>query len=139
MNRDELWNQVRQGVLDGIQYTVQKTEELTKIGRIKLEIASQKRRIGRRVADLGARVYDLLCDGAECVVREDERVRELVEQLKLDEVRLDQLNTELEALRAQPDSEAEFTIDLVDIEDDLYKTSRDKPASGEESDKTDKV
>ena len=33
MNHEELWSQIRRGVKEGIHYTVQKTEELTRIVR----------------------------------------------------------------------------------------------------------
>lgn len=134
MNRDELWGQIRQGLRDGIQYTVQKTEELTKVGRLKLEIASQKRRIGRRVADLGARVYDLLSEVPDSHVHIDEQVLLLVDQLKQDEAKLVALETELESVKAPEEDEIDIEIDAEEVADELYKPHKPStaPEAGED-------
>jgi len=133
MNRDELWANIRQGLRDGIHYTVQKTEELTRIGRLKLEIASQKRRLARLFGELGARVYALLSEEGEPAPdpRADERVQELRARLLAEEDRLDALLADLAAARAAGAREGgdeggaeQVTIRVEDVEDDLFADSR---------------
>jgi hypothetical protein len=140
MNRDDLWSQIRQGLKDGIQYTVQKTEELTRIGRLKLEIASQKRRLARLFGELGARTYALLSEEDPQDPRQDARVRELFEGLLREERRLDGLLEELGAARAAAASEVDdesspeqVTIRVDEVEDDLFfkSESADKDDSGQ--------
>ena len=123
MKREDLWSQIRQGLKEGIQYTVNKTEELTRIGRLKLEIASQKRKIARQLGELGGRVYQLL--GAEDVqtndLAGDERIDELVGGLKELEAELDRLGQELtkvqEAGAAEEEGVAEGVQETAEAEE----------------------
>lgn len=132
MNRDDLWTQIRQSFKDGIHYTVQKTEELTRIGRLKLEIASQKRRLARLFGELGARSYALLtAEGEALDLREDARMIELRDRLLVEEARLGALTADLEAARAasakagEDDAgEEQVTIRVEDVEDDLFFNSK---------------
>lgn len=133
MNRDELWTQIRQGLKDGIHYTVQKTEELTRIGRIKLEIASQKRRLARLFGELGARSFALLTQEGDAAedLRLDERLIELKDRLLEEEQRLDALLADLAAARAastkdegETESAEQVTIRVEDVEDELFFNSK---------------
>jgi hypothetical protein len=105
MSKEEFWTQIRDGLKEGLNYTVHKTEELTRIGRLKVEIYAQKRRIARQFADLGGQVYLLLGADEPMEVEADTRVRELVLELKKMEVGLEDIETELAEARKGSDVE----------------------------------
>ena len=47
----DLWEKVRKSVIDGVQIAAEKTEELTKLGKIKIEILNIKRKISKNFTE----------------------------------------------------------------------------------------
>ncbi len=109
MNKEDFWAQVRDGLKEGLNYTVHKTEELTRIGRLKVEIYSQNRRIAREFAELGGQVFLLLDRDDPEDVGDDTRVRELVLELKKMKATMDQLEVDLADARKGSESEQHET------------------------------
>ncbi len=82
MSNEDRWSQVRQTLREGFEFTVQKAEEWTRLGRLKIEIASQKRRLARQFGELGARVYALMSadETRSEPLQEDAQVQALIER-----------------------------------------------------------
>ena len=53
-----LWDKIRQSVMEGMSTAAEKTEELTKLGKNKLELLAIKRKISKQFTELGALVYE---------------------------------------------------------------------------------
>jgi hypothetical protein len=137
MNKEDFWAQVRDGLKEGLNYTVHKTEELTRIGRLKVEIYSQKRRIAREFAELGGQVFLLLDREEPAEVAVDTRVRELILELKKMKASMDQLEIDLADSRKCADTEVHetetgesITVHVVDpdfgVEDEKPEADRDE-------------
>ena len=53
------WETVRETFSDGLHVAAEKTEEITRVGRIKLDIIGIKKSIEHNLLDLGKFIYDL--------------------------------------------------------------------------------
>ncbi len=77
-----LWNSIKDRVRDGVTAAAGKTEELTRVGRIRLEIASIRRQINKHHSNLGQYVHSLITSGGLEIASDDE-VRGHIEQINL--------------------------------------------------------
>jgi hypothetical protein len=54
-----LWEDVKNAIVEGYVYASDKAEEVTHIGRARMEIMKLNRQIARTMGDIGGRVYEL--------------------------------------------------------------------------------
>jgi predicted nucleic acid-binding Zn-ribbon protein len=52
-----LWDKIKKNVIDSLNLAIDKSEELTSVGRIKLEILQLEHRLDEKFAELGRFVY----------------------------------------------------------------------------------
>lgn len=90
-------DEVLTAVKDGLNKLAQKTDQLTQIGRLRLDIISIKRDIEKEFTDLGGEVYRLATKGTADVL-DNETVKATIERIKKLEVRLEEKKAELEKL-----------------------------------------
>jgi hypothetical protein len=121
MSREDFWKQIRNGVVEGFQYTVQKTEELTRLGRLKLDIATQRRKVVKQLSDLGSQVFLIITSEGESDVVNDEKVLASVEGLKEMEAKIKDLEAELQAVQSdlrQKTAESEDMAEDQEVSDE---------------------
>ena len=114
---ESLWETIKRGLREGTSTALGKAEELTVLGRARLDIAAVKNQIHRQQTDLGAEVYRLLRteqaeDLAQNPAVQDQcaRIGDLEQELQAKERALAELQAELKSSRPpqeQPDSPVE--------------------------------
>ncbi len=94
-----LWENLKKGLLDGLQSASDRTSEYTKIGRIKIDVLGLKKEIEEKFIELGGRVYHNItekqltnCDG-------DLQIEQLIEQIKELEIELQKYDQELTRIK----------------------------------------
>lgn len=107
-----LWDDIAKTIRDSVDTVVGKTEELTKIGKIKVDIINIKRNIEKQFAELGGTVYHLI-DENKTSIASNADVKAVVEKVKELEEQLDAKNAELEKVKAKEESVAE----VVEVEE----------------------
>lgn len=107
MDTKSLWESLKKGVETGIKTITEKTEELTEMGRLKLEIMSSKREIEKYFIELGGRIYQLMKENATGDIGQRAEIRALVDKIKVEEKRLDDLNVRFESIRKDSKEETE--------------------------------
>ncbi len=100
-----LFEDIKNGIRDGIELVVDKTEEYTKIGKLKVDILGIKRNIEKLFSELGGQTYELLSKNDKAVVSGDEEVKKLVEELKIQEEKLDAKKNEIKKVKEQKEQE----------------------------------
>jgi len=98
---DSLWEKVKKGVSAGASVAAEKAGELSRIGKMKLDIAGVNRNINKTLTELGGIAYHLLSEENAPVIADQEEVKQIVEQLKMLEIDLHAKEAELEAMRSQ--------------------------------------
>ncbi|SVB76636.1 uncharacterized protein METZ01_LOCUS229490, partial [marine metagenome] len=67
---DRLWDNLKRGLQDGAELAMNKAEELTQVGRARLDVAAAKTRLSRLQAELGAVAFTRLEAGEAVSVDE---------------------------------------------------------------------
>jgi hypothetical protein len=60
MDRDNVWEKIKKNFKDGAALSIEKIEEYSKIGKLKLEEFAAKKKLERNCIDIGERVFDLV-------------------------------------------------------------------------------
>jgi len=96
---EKLWEKIKKSVMDGVATAAEKTEEYTKMGKLKLDVLAVKHKISRNFAELGGLIYDAVReDKGEDVLSSSEvkaileRLNELDEELAKKENILDEMS-----------------------------------------------
>ena len=98
---ENLWESLRRGLQQSAAAAAARADEITRLGRVRLDIAAVKGRIRSLQADLGAEVHRRLGAGENGGdVAASDAVGEFCERLSALEEELQGRETELEVLRA---------------------------------------
>ena len=117
MDMDVVWEKIKKSLKDGAVMSVEKIEEYTKIGKLKVDEMSAKRKIERNFLDIGERFYDLSQDGREGGASEDLAIKKAL--------------TNIAALYADI---AEITEKIKEVHRAAKKTSGDEESDSENGD-----
>jgi hypothetical protein len=60
MDFDNAWEKIKRSVRDGAALSIEKIEEYSKIGKLKVEEFATKKKIERNYVDIGERVFELV-------------------------------------------------------------------------------
>ncbi|MBN1604512.1 MAG: hypothetical protein JW915_23080 [Chitinispirillaceae bacterium] len=78
---DTVWEKIKKGLRDGASVSMEKIEEFSKIGKLKIEEVAAKRKIERNYADIGERVFDMIEEGKSSDLGNDLSVKKSVENI----------------------------------------------------------
>ena len=117
MEMDQVWEKIKKGLKDGAALSMEKIEEYTKIGKLKIEEMAAKRKIERNFVDIGERAFELITDGKGSDVENDLTVRKALDNIKglreeliaIDE-KIQAASEEARANRPNPDTEQDDEI-----------------------------
>ena len=82
MDIDNVWEKIKKGLKDGAVMSAEKIEEYTKVGKLKLDELSAKRKIERNFLDIGERFYDLAQDAREADAAGDLVITKAIENVR---------------------------------------------------------
>ena len=100
------WEDVKKGVREGLSTAAEKVELMARIGKVKLDISTIKRNIGKAEKQLGRYVYDLVTIG-KSKIAEDEKVKGLVEKISILEGDLKEKQALLEQINQEKEQKKE--------------------------------
>ena len=94
----DLWEKIKSTVVEGAQFAKEKTEELSKIGKKKLDILQTKRKITKQFTELGGLIFEKCSKKDVKTVNITDEMRKIVDKIKNFEVELKEREKELEEL-----------------------------------------
>lgn len=105
---DSLWNKVRKNLVEWYETAYDKTDEVARIGKKKIEITGLNRSIEKEMAQLGGEVYHLISVEGHRGNRtaDNEKVRILVEKISDLE---DKLKLKEEEIQTIKDAKSEMS------------------------------
>ena len=127
-----LWEDLRDGIRDGIALVADKTDEYTKIGKFKIDMLGIKRNIEKLFSELGGRSYEILQAG-ETKVEKDEQVVKLVQDIKELE---DQLDAKKNQIKDVKDEKEQHRKDREESKDDDSDSDVEDATVVEETDES---
>lgn len=92
-------------IREGLELVIDKTEEYSRIGKLKVDIFGIKRNIERQFVELGGRVYELMTAEQTPDIRKDEECKKIVETVKSLEKQLQDKEAEIEKVKAEKEKE----------------------------------
>jgi len=96
-----LWEDVKNAIVEGYVYAADKADELTQIGKTRVDILRVNRKIARVMSEIGGRVYEFFERGEQAAIPEDEGIQRSVESIAKLRVELEQLEKEIEKIKAE--------------------------------------
>jgi len=109
---DNVWEKIKKSLKDGAVMSAEKIEEYTKVGKLKIDEMSAKRKIERNFLDIGERFYDLAQDAREADAGADLVITKAIENVR--------------ALYAE-------IADINEKIKEIHRVARNKGVEGEES------
>jgi gas vesicle protein len=98
--KDSLWDKVKKNLVEWYDVAYEKTDELARIGKKRIEMAGINRTIERHLSELGGRVYELVEEQhREEGIAQDGKVLDLIEEIKQLEEQLEQKEQEIGKIR----------------------------------------
>jgi hypothetical protein len=101
-----LWDDVKNAIVEGYVYASDKAEEVTAIGRAKVEILKLNRQIARLMGDMGGRVFEMYESGEQAAIASDESLEGWVEKIRGFRQEIAKWEKEIEAAKAERDAGA---------------------------------
>lgn len=92
-------------IREGLELVIDKTEEYSRIGKLKVDIFGIKRNIERQFVELGGRVYELMTGEQTPDIRKDEECKKIVETVKSLEKQLEEKEAEIEKVKEEKEKE----------------------------------
>ena len=102
----KFWEDVKGFVKQGATAVVEKTEELSKVGKIKIDIMGIERNFQKTLSKLGGQVYHLVVEAVNANIADDEKVKQFIEKAKDYEKQLEAKKQELEEVGKKEESES---------------------------------
>jgi len=96
-----LWDDIKKTVKEGVAVAAEKTEELRKIGKVKVDTINIRRSLDKGFKDLGTEVYDFLASGKKTAVNQSAKVKELVNVIDGLKESLKQKEEEIELIKQE--------------------------------------
>jgi gas vesicle protein len=98
---DTLWNRVKKNLVEWYETAYDKTDEMARIGKRKVEITGLNRSIEKHFSEMGGRIYDLIVEQGHRGNRtaDDDVVQRLVAEVKELEKDLRRKEEEIETIR----------------------------------------
>ena len=105
---ESLWDRVRKNLVDWYEVAYEKTDEMARIGKKKIEMSGINRTIEKQLSELGGRVFDLIAvEKVGGKIAQDKKVKVLITELKKLEKDLKAKEDEIETIKKHQESEAE--------------------------------
>jgi hypothetical protein len=82
MDMDNMWGKIKRNFKEGAAVSIEKIEEYSKIGKLKIEEFAAKKKIEKNCVDIGERVFDLMESGKGADVAHDPAVKKAIDNIR---------------------------------------------------------
>lgn len=114
---DTMWDKIKKGLKDGATLSMEKIEEYTKLGKLKVEELAAKRKIERNFMDMGERTFDLIEAGKkDGEISADLTIKKTIENVKMLRDELVEIEKKMKEVTeaAKKNKESASEEDIVD-------------------------
>ena len=102
---EDSWEKIRNNFRAGMKIVSRKADELSRIGRLKLEIVAVKRDIEKGFLELGGRIYHKLDQEQDYALKSDKDIMDLVAKIRGHEDRLEELEQKIKEIQTLADED----------------------------------
>lgn len=102
-----IWEELKKTLKDGVSVAAEKTEEYTRIGRIRVEILNLTRTLDKTYKAFGREVYTHVSDGKKVDPGKDEGIRYFIEKINDLKAAVRAKELEIDSIKAESGGKAE--------------------------------
>jgi hypothetical protein len=99
-----LWDDVKKAIVEGYVYASDKAEEVTQIGRAKVEILKLNRQMERLLGVMGSRVFEMFESDEQAAIPDDESLVGSVEKIRGFQKDISKWEKEIEQAKLERDA-----------------------------------
>ena len=108
------WDDIKKTIKNGVAIATQKTEEYTKLGKIKVDVFNIKRTMDKAYEDIGREVYGLLSADPKAAVAQNSKILELVKTVTKHKQAIQDKEKEIEDLKKEKEVKTEVPSDTAE-------------------------
>jgi hypothetical protein len=82
MDFDNAWEKIKKSVREGAALSIEKIEEYSKVGKLKVEEFATKKKIERNFVDIGERVFEMIESTKDADITSDAAVKKAVANIE---------------------------------------------------------
>jgi hypothetical protein len=123
-DKDKLWQDVKKGFKDTVTYVSEKTEELTTMGKLKIDIAGLNRKKDKKFNDLGKLVHSKLQAEEGLVLDSDDEVKAILEEIDNLNKELEEKEKELEEVGKKEEEEKAEAVQEAEVSEEAPKEEK---------------
>jgi hypothetical protein len=82
MDMDSAWEKIKKSVKEGAALSIEKIEEYSKVGKLKVEEFAAKRKVERNFMEIGERVFELITADKKADPASDVSVKKAISNVK---------------------------------------------------------
>lgn len=101
---ENFWDKLRNGIKEGAVASAEKVELYSKIGKLKIDQFSLKKKIESSYNDIGMRVYDLVKDGKADSAGTDIAVEGFMKKIDEHQLEIEAIGEEIEAIKLEKET-----------------------------------
>ncbi len=98
MDIDNAWEKIKKGVREGAAISIEKIEEYSKIGKLKVEEFATKKKIERNFVDIGERLFELVEAGKNTDSASDLAIKKAVSNIRSHKEELISIEKKIKAI-----------------------------------------
>jgi hypothetical protein len=115
MDMDSAWEKIKKGVREGAAISIEKIEEYSKIGKLKVEEFATKKKIERNFVDIGERLFELVEDGKNADCAGDMAIKKAVSNIRSHKEELVSIEKKIKAILEDSKKSKGKTDDVDDV------------------------
>ncbi len=113
-----IWEDIKKSVKQGFTVAAEKTEEYTKIGKLKVDILNVNRSLDKAFTELGREIYELAKSGKKIDVTKNEKIQGGIAKIDEQKDVLKAKEAEIETIKQEAAHE-----EKVVVESDIAETA----------------
>ena len=104
------WDDIKLVLKEKFSFAAEKTEEYTKIGKVRVEILAVKKNLDKAYKKLGEESYTVLSKDKKNTLLDNEAVKELMKEIKTLQTTIKDKEKEIESIKEEGDKGSESTV-----------------------------
>jgi hypothetical protein len=98
MDMDNAWEKIKKGVREGAAISIEKIEEYSKIGKLKVEEFATKKKIEKNFVDIGERLFELVEAGKDSDSAKDVAIKKSISNIRSHKEELVSIEKKIKAI-----------------------------------------
>jgi len=115
MDLDNAWTKIKKGVRDGATLSMEKIEEYSKIGKLKVEEFATKKKVERNYCNIGQALYELVESEKTQDILNDGTVKKAIANIRILKEELNSIEQQIKTIIEESKKNKPSADDVDDV------------------------